>query len=455
MPPPHIRYSIVKKLVPTLIGLACLVGVGLGANALIAARSAAARSEDPGAGATARALPVETARMVPTDTIEVPRTFTGQLHARQSTELAFEGSGRIAKMLVDEGSMVEAGQIIGLLDRAQLDAQKNEVEARRVGLQARLDELIKGPRRESIDAARSNVEALQEELDLATLQRDRREELAEKGTISVEQLDSTRALVKQMTARLAAGAAQLAELENGTREETIAAQRGALLELDAAVRSIEVALDKTKLKAPFAGMVTARYLDEGAVVSQQMPSAAVKLIESGVLEAHIGIPVDLVDGIVDGTSSTELRLRDQTLATLEVKSLGTVAPGTRTVTAIFLIDPAAAERTSARPGDVVLLYSKVTRMEQGAWVPLGALSESARGLWSVYAVQPPESGDGPATAVRIELEVLTANESEAFVRGTFTGETIIVASGAGRIVVGQAIEPTEPAAPNRGTSPSR
>ncbi|QDV06201.1 Macrolide export protein MacA [Planctomycetes bacterium Poly30] len=437
------RSSSGKSFLPTLLGLLLLVAVGFGANALVAARSAHAREREPGAGAEVRALPVETMRLVPTDTIDVPRTFTGQITARQSTDLAFEGSGRISALLVDEGDTVEAGETIGSLDRAELEARREEVEARRIRLQAVLDELLEGPRKESIDAARSNVEAIQEELDLAKLQSDRREELAEKGTISAEQLDSTRALVKQLAARLAAARAQLAELENGTRDETIAAQRGALLELDASLHTIDVSLEKTILKAPFAGTITARYLDEGAVVSQQVPSAAVRLVEAGVLEAHVGVPVELAERIVSEDGRGRLQLRDQTIESTRTVALGTVAPGTRTVTLIFDLSQESATKASARPGDVITLHTVVEREEHGAWIPIGALTESARGLWSAFGVQAPASGSGPATAVRIELEVLTANESEAFVRGTFDGETTIVASGAGRIVTGQAIQPID------------
>lgn len=430
------------KGLPTALGLMVLAAVGFGANALLAARTTG-DDEATSAGPAARALPVETTRLVPVDSIEVTRTFTGQVAARQVAALAFEGSGRIVSMLVDEGDSVAAGQTVGTLDRAELEARRAEIEARRTRLQATLDELIEGPRKETIEAARSNVEAVQEELDLAILQSDRREELAEKGTISAEQLDSTRALVKQLKARLAAARAQLAELENGTREETLTAQRGALLELDASLNTLDVALEKTILKAPFAGTVTARYLDEGAVVSQQMPSAAIELVETSVLEAHVGVPVELARGIVSGEAQSTLDLRGQTIESTQAVALGTVAPGTRTVTVIFDLDAASSGEAGARPGDVITLHTVVSREERGAWVPLGALSESSRGLWSAFAVREPKDGSGPATAERIELEVLSAGESRAFVRGTFDEETTIVASGAGRIVAGQAIRASQ------------
>ena len=443
----------VKKALPTILGIVCLVAIGIGVNALLAARTAKASDQEPGAAPRAQALPVEILELTPTDSLEEVRTFTGQVVARQTTNLAFEGTGRILELLVDEGELVETGQILGRLDQTQLQAQRKETAARRIRLDAQLDELLQGPRVESIDAARANVAAVQEDLALAVAQRDRRTELAAKGTISAELLDTTRAAVKQVEARLAAAEAQLAELENGTRKETVAAQRGALLELDAALESIDVAISHTTLKAPFAGTIAARHLDLGAVVSLQMPTAAFRLVETGSLEAHVGLPAELAPTTGADTDSIQLLLRGQPIDIARVRVLPNVDAGTRTVTVIFELKPDAA--AGARPGDVIALERTTTRAEAGAWIPLSALSESERGLWSAFAVVPPKEGSAPeesATAQRIELEVLTANETHAFVRGTFDGPTSIVGSGVNRLVPGQRIRAattTELSAPQR------
>ncbi len=448
-----------KKFLPTVIGLVCLVLLGLGVNRLLAARAAGkAPQEEAASTAPSPALPVETLEITPTDRLEDVRTFTGQLVARQSADLAFEGSGRIIELLADQGEFVEKGQVLGRLDHAQLTAQRNEIAARRVRLEAQLDELLQGPRQESIDAARANVAAVQEEADLALIQRDRRTELAKKGTISSEQLDTTRAAVKLVEARLAAAQAQLAELENGTRKETVAAQRGALLELDASIEAVDVAISMTTLKAPFSGTIAARLLDVGTVVSLQMPSPAFRLIETGALEAHVGVPVELAPTAGEEPGSVRLLLRGQPVEVTGMRTLPNVDRGTRTVSVIYDLEPGSAKSAAARPGDVIALERTASRKESGAWVPLSALSESERGLWSAFALVEGSPGsaddehDAAATAQRIELEVLTANETHAFVRGTFDGPTTIVATGVNRLVPGQRIRrttATEQAAPKR------
>lgn len=435
-----------KRIIPTLLGLLCLVAIAWGLNALLAQRlgqlSHQAAGKDTGTrpGPESKALPVETFELIPTDSLETVATFTGHVTARQSAELAFEGTGAIVELLAQEGEAVQAGQVLGRLNTSLLQAQRSEIEARRVRLEAQLDELLRGPREESIEAARAQVTAMKEKLDLARMQRDRRQELAAKGTISSELLDTTRAEVNQMQAQVAGAEANLAELENGTREEALAAQRGALLELDAALESVDVAISQTVLKAPFAGTIAARYLDLGAVVSVQVPTAAYRLVETGALEAYVGVPASLgIQAAAEGSEPARLILRGRSVLTTGSRTLPSVDPGTRTVTIIYDLEPESARAAGARPGDVISLERTTTRTESGAWIPLTALSESERGLWSALAVVAPTDGNGPATAQRIELEVLTVTEDRAFVRGTFSGKTRIVASGVHRLVPGQRI----------------
>ena len=236
-----------KKALPTLIGFLVLAAVGFVASRAFLDRADAARGEAPPAP---RPVTVEIAPLAMEESLTVQRRFTGVVQARRTAELSFEGSGRVTEILVEEGQRVEAGEVLARLDAAVLRASRAEVASRRERLQAQLEELEAGPRAEAVEAARAEVAALEEERALAVLQRDRREGLAERGTIGVEQLDAARALVDTTDARLRAARARLAELENGSRPERIAAQRGALGELDAGLDAIDVQIDKTVMRAP-------------------------------------------------------------------------------------------------------------------------------------------------------------------------------------------------------------
>ncbi|MEM9380352.1 MAG: biotin/lipoyl-binding protein [Planctomycetota bacterium] len=426
------------KLLATAVGVAALVGIGIAANALVAARTKAVHGDPSERAEEARPLPVDTTELISRSSIEVLRTFTGTVEPRRRADLAFEGDGRVLRVLVEEGDRVEQGALLAELDTEQLLARRAEVESRRVRLQAVLDELEAGPRTEVVDSAKAEVDALEQELELSELLRDRRIELAKRGSIGSEELDTIQTQVRTVGARLTGARARLAELENGTRTETIAAQRGAIGEVDAALASIDVQIARAQLVAPFDGTIAARLLDEGAVVSQMMPQPAMTIVETGALEARIGLPSELVETCVSTPRGMRLTVRGNPVTTRGLRPLPTVEAGTRTVPMVFELDGDTLS-PDVRPGDVVTATIPTVREQRGAWLPLSALTESTRGLWSAYAVQPTTEGPATHRTVRVELEVLHVEGDRAYVRGTFEDRDLVVSSGAHRLVPGQAV----------------
>ena len=422
-----------RKILPTLVGLTALCAIGLGLNHLITQRTQVAM-ERLGETDEPRVLPVEVATLRYQSSFTSPRQFTGTVSARRRAELSFEGTGRVKAVLVDDGEEVLAGATLAQLDVQQLAARRAEIEARRVRLEAQLQELVAGPREEVIDAAEANVDALAEELKLAARLLERRVEIAERGSISAEQLDTARAEVKTIEARLAGARANLEELNQGTRQESIAAQRGSLGELDAALAAMDVQIGNMTLVAPFAGTVEARHLDEGAVVSQQMPRTAFVLSETAALEARIGLPGALVGALCEDPSSAKLTFDGRPIEVARARALPVVDSGTRTITVVLSL----AEGTlRVRPGDLVRLEVSVERPERGAWIPIAALSESQRGLWSAFSVE--ETDGGSSVVRRAELEVLHVESDRAFVRGTLEPGAAVVVSGTHRLTPGQAV----------------
>ncbi len=430
-----------KKIIPTLVGLATICVVGFGLSRLISTRTELAM-ERLGETDEPRILPVEAAPLRYQDSFTASRRFTGTVSARRRAELSFEGTGRVASVLVDDGDQVLEGASLAQLDVRQLTARRAEVEARRVRLEAQLRELVAGPRPEVIDAAEANVEAILEELNLAARLFERRTELAAKGSISAEQLDTARAAVKTIEARLAGARAALQELNEGTRDETIAAQRGSLVELDAGLAAMDVQISNMTLLAPFSGTIEARHLDEGAVVSQQMPRTAFVLSETAVLEARIGLPGALVPGFCQDPRTATLTFNGQPIGVTSARALPVVDSGTRTITVVLSLSEGTA---LVRPGDIVTLEVSVEQPERGAWLPIAALSESQRGLWSAFVVEHTEGGT--QVVQRAELEVLHVESDRAFVRGTVEPGAAVVVSGAHRLTPGQTVSTTTGSSP--------
>ena len=73
----------------------------------------------------------------------------------------------------------------------------------------------------------------------------------------------------------------------------------------------------------------------------------------------------------------------------------------------------------------------------GAWVPVTALRDGVRGLWTVLVAVPSDAGSVVAEEA---VEILYADETRALVRGTFADGARLIESGAHRVTPGQAVQ---------------
>ena len=115
-----------------------------------------------------------------------------------------------------------------------------------------------------------------------------------------------------------------------------------------------------------------------------------------------------------------------------------VEPDTRTVTAVlrFAEPPPGVEN-----GTLGRLSLSTPREGEGFWLPITALTEGRRGLWSAYVLV--DSGDDGSRVERRELQLLHVESDRAFVRGTLRDGERVVATGLQRLVPGQRVRPVE------------
>src|SRR5690348_16756139 len=106
-------------------------------------------------------------------------TLYGNVDLRQ-VELPFNGSERVAAVLVQEGDRVKRGQVLAQLDTGRLKPQVAQVEAQAAAQQQALNRLRNGSRPEEIAQAKANVASAQADTNQAQAQYRRIAELAEK-----------------------------------------------------------------------------------------------------------------------------------------------------------------------------------------------------------------------------------------------------------------------------------
>ena len=174
---------------------------------------------------------------------------------RDRVELKVESSEPIVSIDVQDGQAVSVGDLVLVQDPTRAEAQLAQLEGLRDQSAARLAELVRGPREESIREARAKLSAARATRINAAADLERTREVYERGLSSKGRLDTAETLFSTSAAQEQAATEALDLLLNGTTVEELQQAEAALLSAEARVRSAQVDLERTRIKAPVAGIV--------------------------------------------------------------------------------------------------------------------------------------------------------------------------------------------------------
>jgi HlyD family secretion protein len=178
---------------------------------------------------------------------------------------------RVADVLVSEGDLVQAGQLLARMEVDSLLAQRDEARARQQqAVQGVAGAEAQVVLRESDHlAVLALVDQRESELDAARRRLARSETLALEGASSVQELDDDRARARSAEAALAATRAQVkaAGAAIAAARTQVTAARSAVLAATATIARIETELADADLKAPRAGRVQYRIAQSGEVLA--------------------------------------------------------------------------------------------------------------------------------------------------------------------------------------------
>ncbi len=322
-------------------------------------------------------LTVETRRIELRKTYRVKERFVGLLEATRKTRLSFERQGKVTEILFDEGQRVLSGQVVARLDTASLNSRKR-------GLEARLQEL-------------------EAQFGLASVTLSRQRVLNNKGWQSHQKFDEARFKSAQLSA--------------------------AIRRMQASIASIDIEIAKSDLKAPYSGIVAARVVDEGAIVN--VGTIVMDLIEADARRVRVGVSAAAA-GSLEVSRSYRLISDERYFEGQLFSKRPDLQAETRTVVALF--DISGAE--SVPFGGIVEFVVERSIQAEGAWLPVSALTEGTKGLWTVLTVF---GNKGGRTVERQAVEILHLEAGRAYVRGNLSEERQVVINGTNRITPGQRV----------------
>jgi HlyD family secretion protein len=236
--------------------------------------------------------------------------IVGEL-ASDRIELTAEFAEPITEILVAEGETVSAGQVLMRQDTSRADARLAEADAALGQAQARLDELVRGPRSEQISAARANVEGAKDELAFRRSDYARVQELFDKNLASEALLDRAKAALDTAQSNDKLRRAQLQEMLTGTTVEELAQAENAVKQAAARRDLLAVDVARHDFTAPVDGLVDSRLFELGErptpgkptliMLPGEQPHARVYVPEHLRVRISVGMPaIIFVDGMENG-----------------------------------------------------------------------------------------------------------------------------------------------------------
>ena len=219
--------------------------------------------------------------------IAEPITFVGTVEPRRRSLVASELAGIVARVMIEEGQLVQKGKPLVQLRRERLQLALRQQQAMADHAQQQLRELQNGTRPEELREARATMQEAEAELVQARRELQRQLGLQQRGIAAQKAREDAETAAKVAEQRLARAKARYELLLHGPRAERIAQAEALYHAAQAEVARLRYDLRQTQILAPFAGFVVRKHTEVGEWLRQGDP--VVELID--LREAHITVPI--------------------------------------------------------------------------------------------------------------------------------------------------------------------
>ncbi|MEZ9048815.1 MULTISPECIES: efflux RND transporter periplasmic adaptor subunit [unclassified Vibrio] len=244
------------------------------------------------------------------------------------------------------------------------------------------------------------------------------------------QLSLVAANLKRQRSLKAKGFSAEAEIDSLTSEQRVL--QANLLRIDASVKGNELKLVKSTVLAPYSGTIATRFVSLGDVVNVGNPTLT--LLASEGKEAFIGIPAHQMQKVTS-LSSPNIRVGRTDYAVELLNPGAMVDTQSRSVGLRYLFP----EQSSVLEGQLAYLKFDEQIDDSGYWVPLTGLIDGLRGVWNIFVIGEDNKVE------RRSVQVLFANNQQAYVSGAIEDGEQVIASGLHRLVPGQIVKPVSAA----------
>jgi RND family efflux transporter MFP subunit len=342
-------------------------------------------------------------------------TIAAEFRPFQEIEVHAKVAGFLKSISVDVGDRVKTGQLLAVLEIPEL---QDEIKQ---------DEAAVKRATEEINRAQADVERAQSAHEVAHL-----------GATRLAGVMKTRPnLVAQQDIDEATGRDRVSEAQVSTAQAALAAAREQLEIAKAAQGKTQTLFDYARITAPFAGVITHRYADTGAMIqagtsSQSQAMPIVRLSQNDKLRLVIPVPESAVSRIhLGGQVAVAVQSLRRTVTGTVARFSDRLDTDTRTMRVEVDVPNPDLTLVPGMYADATVVLDQV----KGAIVaPVQSLDRVAEGA-RVFVV----GRDGRLEARTVQLG-LEADDRIEVTRGLNDGEMVVVGSRA-QLRPGTAVAP--------------
>jgi HlyD family secretion protein len=352
-------------VVPAIVGVVLLLGIGL----FLRSKGGSENKAEPVAGAQ-RGPQIRTVKVVPvtTGTIVENLAITGQLRSNQNVDLNAKISGRVARVLVQEGQRVSRGQLLVQLDeedlrqavdsaRANLQSAQVRLEQTKLNLPSRIAQLnsaVDSARaalrnnEAAVNAAKAGYQSALLNEPAAITNTRSQVDTAKAGVASAEaRLKTARDTARQTEGQVNAGIsgaeaalaqarAQLEQVRNGSRDQEINRATAAVRLAEAQLRDAETNLNRQKI-----------LFDGGATAKANVDTATTQY---SVAQANLDAARQDLSLVREGARTEEVRAAEEVVSQREASLRSAQADRNRVLAAQSQVSEALAGVSTAQQG---------------------------------------------------------------------------------------------------------
>ncbi len=309
---------------------------------------------------------------------ETNLVLPGSVVSLNQTTVYARSSGYLRRWLVDIGDRVQAGQLLAEIESPDVDQQAAQAQADLAQTQANLVQS-----RANLAKGQSDLQQAHANLVLARKTWERWQALVQQGVVSQQDADT-----RQATYNVNLANVQSAENTINSNRANVNAAQASVNSSQANLRRYTVLQSFEKVTAPFSGIVTARNVDVGALITSggSNNTSLYTITSYDTLDVNVNVPQSLASSIQLGqTAQIQIReLPQQAFIGRVIRTTNALDPSSRTLLTQVAVPNSAG---IMRPGMYATVKFSVTRTQPALLIPDSALVINARGTQVAIVTQ--------------------------------------------------------------------